>query len=110
MLTFDYHLYPRSKLTEQDQPDIVPPYSLEQAIVVDAGDQEEGEGDDKEELEQLQTLARHHAEEAVLLVVLVDPREERIQIVDMVPSRCRRNRAFRGLQSFYREIVIIFRG
>ena len=91
-----------------DQPDIVPPHSLEQAIVVDAGDQKEGEGDDEEELEQLQTLARHHAQEAVLLVVLVDPREERIQIVNMVPSRCRRNRAFRGVQSFYGRRVVLF--
>lgn len=46
------------------------------------------EGDHKDKLSKLQDFLQNHANKSMFLVIVIDPSEKRVQILNRTPSRC----------------------
>jgi hypothetical protein len=60
---------------------------VEEGVVVDALDEQDAEDGEEEDLEEVEELLEDEGGQALALVVLVDAREELVQVVDVAPAR-----------------------
>jgi len=60
---------------------------VEEGVVVDALDEQDAEDGEEEYLEEVEELLEDEGGQALALVVLVDAREELVQVVDVAPAR-----------------------
>jgi len=67
-------------------------FLLEQNLIIDTSWEKRRKSNDKDKLDQLKQFLHDDTEESVLLVVVVNSSKERVQVFNVIPFHCDKNK------------------